>query len=346
LLLGALVVLGACVEPTHLERSWTALGHPASAEVWTTTERTAQTLLADFPPAMERVEATMSLGRPESELNRLNREAAETYYRVDDPDLFRAVALAVDYAKASDGVYDPTLGPVLRLYRRSDPGPPDASELASALDFVGWDAVVLERELFAVHFRRPGMRIDLDGLIEGYAVDVAARKFVRTGSLAGVLRLGHHVYVWGRPPGAEPWWIAVTDPRTDLARPLIRLRLDASRGIGVSGSGGASALVLDPRSGAPPSGDVAVAVAIADSVADAIPISRALLVGGASRAGVMLSERTRRVEAVLVVSGDEPYVVASASLEGRIELSDALAAEAPGGLRFLLPPADLDGRRG
>ena len=108
---------------------------------------------------------------------------------------------------------------------------------------------------------------------------------------------------------------------------------------------GASDLVLDPRSGKPASSDVVVAVAIADSAADAIAISRALLVGGLSRAGLMLSEKTRRVEAVLVVAGDgEPYVLASASLRDRVELSAALAAEAPGGLRFLLPPAELEGR--
>jgi thiamine biosynthesis lipoprotein len=345
LLAGSLPALVGCVEPAHLERSWTALGHPASAEVWTATEREARTLLDEFPLATERVEATMSLANPESELNRLNAEAADAYYRLADHDLFRAVALAVDYARASEGDYDPTLGPVLRLYERSRPALPDSDALAAARERVGWDAVVLERELFAVHFLRPGMQLDLDGMIEGYAIDVAARKFVRTGSLAGVLRLGHHVYAWGRPPDRDVWWIDVTDPRSAEPRPIVRIRIDGSRGIGVSGSGGASDLVLDPQSGAPASSDVMVAIALADSVADAVAVSRALLVGGSSRAGVMLSEKTRRVESVLVVRGNgNPHVVASASLQGRVELHDALAAEVAGHLRFLLPPSELKGR--
>jgi thiamine biosynthesis lipoprotein len=278
-------------------------------------------------------------------LNRLNREAGEGYYRVTDHDLFRAVSLGVDYARASDGTYDPTLGPVLQLFVHGHPEPPDAAALESALARVGWDSVVLERQLFAVHFRKAGMQLDLDGLIEGYAVDVAARRFVRTGSLAGVLRLGHHVYAWGAPPGVDPWWVDVTDPRSGTPRSLVQLRVDSSRGIGVSGSGGASDVVIDPRSGAPASSDVMVAVAIADSVADAIAVSRALLVGGSTRAGLLLSEKTRRVEAILVVAGaGGPQVLASASLQGRVALSDTLAAEAQGDLRFLLPPADLQGR--
>jgi hypothetical protein len=88
-----------------------------------------------------------------------------------------------------------------------------------------------------------------------------------------------------------------------------------------------------------------VAIALADSVADAIAVSRALLVGGSSRAGILLSEKTRRVESILLLRGDgEPYVVASASLQGSIELHDALAEEAAAGLRFLLPPSELKGR--
>ena len=96
-------------------------------------------------------------------------------------------------------------------------------------------------------------------------------------------------------------------------------------------------MVLDPRSGRPAASDVIVAVAIADSVADAIAVSRALLVGGSGRAGALLS-KTRRVEALLLVGSESrPYFIASASLRGRLEL----AGDAAGDLRFLLPPAKL-----
>jgi thiamine biosynthesis lipoprotein len=338
-------LLSGCVEPAHVEREWTALGQPASAEVWATTRRTAEALQDEFPAAMERVVDVMARERADSELNRLNREAQEGYYRVTDHDLFRAVALAVDYAKASEGIYDPTLAPVLDLYRRSAPVPPAAVEIEAALGRVAWDAVVLEREVFAVHFRKPAMQLTLDGMIEGYAIDVAARKFVRTGSLAGVLRLGPHVYAWGRPPGDEPFGVDVYDPRAEAGRPFARVRLDASRGIGLSCADSGSGLVLDPRDGRPASSDVLVAAAIADSVADAVTISRALLVGGSTRAGRLLGEKTRRVEAILLVRGEDgPQLVASASLQGRFEAAEELAAEAPSPPRFLLPPAGLKGR--
>ncbi len=340
-----LVALGACVEPGHVERQWTALGRPASAEVWATSARAARELADALPEGMDRVEATMSRQRPDSELNRINAEALHGYYRVADHDLFRAVALACDYAKASDGAYDPTLGPLLRLYEGAGSAPPDAARIAQALSLVGWEGVAIERGLFSLRFRRPGIELDLAGLIEGYALDVTARKFVRAGSLAGLLRLGHQAYAWGRPPHTPEWWVDLLDPRSADARRFARLRIDVSRGIGASGGGGPGAPVLDPRSGGPAASDVVAAIAIADSAADAIAVSRALLVSGSIRAGALLGERTHRVEAILLVDGaGEPQVIASASLRQRLELAEALAREAGGRLSFLLPPQRLVGR--
>jgi thiamine biosynthesis lipoprotein len=332
--------LAGCAEPASQEGQWTALGHPARAEVWASTERAARELVDAFPEAMERVEAIMSRARPDAELARLNGAAVAGYYRVADRDLFRAVALAVDYGRASDGCYDPTIGPVRDLREAAAPGEPDPAALAAALAAVGWERVVLERGMFAVRFRRPDMQLDLDGLVEGYALDVAARKFARVGSLAGLLRLGPHAYVRGRPPHEESWVVPIADPRRAGAPPLVRLRIGSGRGIGVSAAGGTRDPVLDPRTGRPAASDVQVAVAIADSAADAIAVSRALLVGGTSRAGVMLGERTRRVEALLFVDEHgRPRWLASASLRGRIE--PGVGSE--GGTtdpRFLLPPSE------
>ena len=106
-------------------------------------------------------------------------------------------------------------------------------------------------------------------------------------------------------------------------------------------SGASSLPVLDPHNGEPADSDVLVVAAIADSAADAAAISRAVLVGGSRRAGALLG-KTRRVEAVILVEGErERYVLASASLQGRLEPSDDLAAEAPGHVRYLLPPAEI-----
>ncbi len=181
------------------------------------------------------------------------------------------------------------------------------------------------------------MRIDLGGVSGGFALDAAARVLTRPGSRAAWLRLGGDHYVWNRPPGQEAWALPVHDPR-DPERLLLTIQV-ANRGVSVSGQvSGRAGLVLDPRSGRPVAGDVIAAVAIADSAADADALATALVASGYRRAADLL-ERMRQVEAVLLVRGESgTRLLASGTLQGRIEPSAELLAEVAGEVRYLLPP--------
>jgi len=320
---------GVACETVHLEREWESFGQPASAEVWAVSEQVANGLLDEFPLSMNTVELTMSADNPDSELARINATARDGYVLVEDHDLFRAIALSVDYARATDGAYDPTAGPLLRLREAGDSVAPEAH--AAALAAVGWRDVLLERGLFRVRFRKDGMQLDLDGLNQGYAIDVAARKFVRSGSRAGVIRLGQHRYAWGPLPGVEDWWIELQELSVMLthSRAIAMERRDARRP------------ALDPRTGQAADSDIEYVVVLADSTADAVAIARGLLVAGSVRAGTILGEKTRRVEAVIQLEGGRG-VLASATLAGRLRIpSDAAETTS---IRYILPPNELPGR--
>lgn len=340
LLLAAPLLAAACAEPAHVEREWTAFGATARAEVYATTAGAAEEIVDHVVAGVASVEGAMSTDVAASELNRLNARAASEAYHTDNRDLYRCIRLALDYAKASGGTYDPTLRPLTRLYEGRNA--PDAAAIEAALADVGWREVVTEREAVAVRFRREGTALDLRGIVSGYALDVAARNFALVGSRSGLLRLGDHAYAWRSPPGAEHTRVALADPR-DRAHSLGDLLL-YSRGVAVAGpsvppQGGVP--LLDPATGRPAASDVVVAVAVADSAADADAVATALLVGGAQRGGKLLSE-TRRVEAVLLVRGpDGSRLLASVSLQERFEPSPELLRETGGEVRYLLPPPAL-----
>jgi thiamine biosynthesis lipoprotein len=344
--------LAACWNPTCEEVSWGAKGGdvPASVRVCARTEGDASKALEEMRRQIETAEENMLSGPDAGALGELNRGAAEGYFTVEDRDLYRCVLLALDYAKASEGAFDPTVGPLLKLYRRVDAAvrPPRSDEIEGALAAVGWAKVAVADEARAVRFRRPAMFLDLGGVAKGFALDTAARAFARPGSLGGLLRFGNDFYAWGESPDGAGWNVALPDPR-DPERTLIRVRT-SNRGVAVSGhpapgTSGPSRrerVVLDPGTGLPAATDLIAAVAIADSAADADALSTALFVSGSMR-GAALLERMRRSEAVLVVRGDgqSPHLVASVSLRGRIELSPELSAETGGRVRYLLPPDKL-----
>jgi thiamine biosynthesis lipoprotein len=332
--------LTGCVEPVRVEREWPAMGATANAEVYATTERAALEILDGMQEGVEHVAGSMTLEVEGSELNRLNAEAQSGPYVLTDNDLFRCIRLALDYAKASGGSFDPTLRPLTRLYEK-DAEPSDPA-VAQALARVGWRDVVTEKEARAVRFRRAGMELDLGGIAHGYAIDVAKRNFALSGSRSGRIRIGHHAYAWRTPPGEEAWRERLSDPRNS-SRSLGEVLIE-SRGIAISGpaeSMAARSPVLDSRTGRPTSSNVILAVGVADSGADADAVSTALLAGGTRRAGQFLSE-TRRVEGILLVQEEgEPYLLVSASLRERFFPSAELESEVQGRIRYLLPPASL-----
>ncbi len=334
-ILCAVLLFGAlgCSGPHRAEREWEASGTAASVVTYTTTKSGSGELIDEIALTITTVQTSMGLENTDSELFRLNRAAATELYEIPDRSLYHGIDTALDYAQASGGAYDPTVGPLRRLYAETG-GTPPQERLETTRAQVGWSKVILAAETTAVRFREPGVEIDLQDIIQGYSLDLASRRFARPGTRAGLLRLGNAVYAWQHPPDTGSWSVPIVDPR-DPELPFVSFRI-ANRAVGtVAGP------LLDPRTGRPAETDVIAAVAIADAAADAQAISRALLVGGSQEAGAFLS-KLRRVEAVLLVRGrDGDELLVSASLRGKLTVSGELRRSTGGRLRELLPPSSL-----
>ncbi len=335
--LGALMALGACSEPVHRSEPLRAMGREGFIELYMGSEASLQEALTDAREAIDTVAAKLDARSPDSELARLNRLARDGYYTIEDIDLYRAVQLALDYAQASRGAFDPTVGRLGRLYENGDP---DEAAVALAVEDVGWEWVVLAREAHAVHFRQPGIELDLGGLSKGYALQIAARVLAKSGSYAGLFVLGGNAYAWSAPPDAEYWSVPLQDPRHP-GQTLLTLRI-ANRGVAISGQRRAGAETLfDPATGRPVDGDIVLAIGTAHTAGDADAFATALAASSYQGATDLLG-RMRKVEAALLVrDGEELYLLASASLRGRLELGPEFDIEIDSDVRYLLPPAEF-----
>jgi thiamine biosynthesis lipoprotein len=344
----ALVLVCSCGGPARGARDWsTAGGIPAAAVVHARGERDVEALLSDLRTSIDRSIQDLD-PRAAGELARLNRDAAEGFRQGVPIDLYACVNLALGYAGVSRGAYDPTVGALRRLYetRWGTPNPPRPTEVELALGRGGWEKLTLEPEAFGVRFRAPGLELDLGPVGWGCALDWAARRFARPGSLAGWMQVDGVHRAWRHPPDEPAWSIPLEDPRAP-GRELLSIRV-VDRGVAVCGqvdpehvAGGAPAdrpPLLDPRTGHPTATDLLAVVTTADSAGDAAGLCQAVYVAGSLEGPAILAEM-RRVEAVLLVRADAaaPYAVASAALGGRIELSAELVREIAGDVRYLLP---------
>src|SRR5947209_527212 len=129
----------------------------------------------------EKLDRTFSRFRPESELSRVNAATAE--FVAASPMFVRVLALALDAARRTDGLVDPTLGAAIEAagYDRDfaeltdDERPPRTAFPGS------WRHVRVAGPLV---FRYPGTKLDLNCVVKGLAVDAALQQLGGDGFVA------------------------------------------------------------------------------------------------------------------------------------------------------------------
>jgi thiamine biosynthesis lipoprotein len=245
------------------------------------------------------VDAAFSNWREHSEIARLNRHASTAPFAVSES--FAAVlqqALAV--ARASEGAFDPTVKPLLDVYRRAkehaDAGL-DETALQAARQRVGhW--LVSVRDLgdgtWAVVKVAPGVQLDLDGIVAGAAADAIAARLDRLGVGSFYLQITGEVLCRGVKPDGEPWRIGVVDPSSDAAGGETPVRTLALRDRALCSSGDyRNAVVVDgavvhhvfdPRTGHNPGHRIVSASVLATNCAIADALATALMVLGDEQA--------------------------------------------------------------
>jgi thiamine biosynthesis lipoprotein len=230
------------------------------------------------------LDTIMSDYRRDSELMRLCDRAGGAPVRVS-PDLFRVLHRSQAVAHASDGAFDVTAGPLIRLWRKSRKAGvlPDPVELDAARKRVGWRKLRLDERARTVQLTVPGMQLDLGGIGKGYAADAAQRQLKDHGITRALVELGGDIVVTGAPPDTQGWAIRV--PNDEAATEPGGIRRFTDCAISTSGDTEQSTLidgrryshVVDPRTGVALTNRVQVTITAADGFTTD-PLSTALTV--------------------------------------------------------------------
>ena len=240
-----------------------------------------------------RLEAQLSLYRPNSEIAHLNARAAQSAVRVT-PSLFALLQHAKRLSEESAGAFDITVAPLVRCwgFMRGSGRMAANHEIAEARAKVGMDLVRLNAEDSTVQFARAGVMLDLGAIGKGYAVDRAAEVLREAGVTSAIVHGGTStVYALGHPPDAESWKIAVEKPKSFAnstssllaAVPLKdeAMSVSAVWGKSFEADGRTFGHVLDPRTGWPVAGALLAAVVL-PSATETDALSTALLTVGSA----------------------------------------------------------------
>lgn len=210
----ALVMALACVigeaRAARFEFSQTHMGTLFRIVLYAPDAETARSASSAAFRRIAELDDIMSDYKPTSELIELCARAGGPPVAVSE-DLFRVLAAAQDLAERSDGAFDVTVGPVVRLWRRARRRHelPDSERLAKARGLVGYQNLRLDPTARTAQLTQEGMQLDLGGIGKGYAADAALAVLKRHGIQSALVAAGGDIAVSSAPPGQPGWRIAI-----------------------------------------------------------------------------------------------------------------------------------------
>ena len=252
--------------------------------------------LDEFAPAVKMrcagLETALSVFNPDSDISRLAQNAGGKPVAVS-LETAELLSLAGRYGRISRGAFDPTVGPLVKLWGFSGgevPAElPDASSIATALAQVGYANIIVDATSAGepkARLARPGAAIDLGGIAKGYAVDECHAELLANGAERAMVDLGGNIRCIGAASPERSWRIGVRNP---FRRDEIIGSLDLLSGMAVATSGNYERFVtidgerfshlVDPRTGYPAKGMAGVTV-LAPTAVEADAMSTALFVLG------------------------------------------------------------------
>jgi thiamine biosynthesis lipoprotein len=216
-------------EPPALRRftfSEPHMGTTFRIVLYASDEATAKTAAKDAFARIAELNKIMSDYDPDSELMRLCKKGVGKPVPVS-VDLFKVLEEAEKIARLSDGAFDVSIGPVVRLWRRARKTGemPGADEIRRALAKVDYRKIRLNPEGRTVELLLMGMLLDLGGIAKGYAADAALAVLRRHGITRALVAAGGDITVGDAPPDAPGWRVGIAPLRKPGGPPTHELLL-------------------------------------------------------------------------------------------------------------------------
>ena len=314
-LVGGAAHAGQSATESHAFRY--VMGTSVQVQAFGADEATRRAAIDEAFAAFAEVDRLMSNYRDDSELALINRSAARDAVSVSEP-MFSVLDAARRVSSASNGAFDITVGPLVRLWGFHDKTPhlPTAAELAKVRPLVDYRHLVLDAEHHTVRFVHPGVELDLGGIAKGFAVEIAADILRRKG-LSGFIDAGGNQYLLGTPPGKRTWTVGIKNP--DMPDRVIGVVETSEISVSTSAdyanflvaNGRKYGHILDPHTLEPSSAALSVTILSRDgTLADAM--SKAAFILG-PKAGLALVNQFPAMSAIILYRKADGTVGAAVS---------------------------------
>lgn len=168
----------------------------------------------DIQQMLERMDMELSRTKEGGETYAVNQAAGKEAVVVSDETL-DVIKQSIQYAKEMDGLFDPTIGPLIDLWNIGSGGdkvPPQA-EIDKAKSLTNYKDVEIDEAAKTVKLMKENMVLDLGGIGKGYAADRIADYLKEQGLNSAMINLGgSSIIALGKKPNGTEWNIGLQDP--------------------------------------------------------------------------------------------------------------------------------------
>jgi thiamine biosynthesis lipoprotein len=262
---------------------------------------------------LREIENLMSANLDDSDLGRINDAAGIEAVEVH-PDTIKVIKRAVYFAELSGGAFDPTVGPLVKLWGIGTGAEriPGEEEIEAVLPLINWRDISIDEDARTVFLTRQGMRLDLGAIAKGYAADEAAEIIKAANITRALVDLGGNILVLGArrdgSPRRRPWRVGIQNPAEGRGAYLgiaeVRNKTLVTSGVYErffedEEHGKKYHHILSTRDGYPVDNGLLSVTIIGDSSIDADALSTSLFALG-FEAGLALAESLANTEAIFV----------------------------------------------
>lgn len=283
------IFMAGCSRPLSFKETRVMMDTFVEISCYSSDRETVQQAMQDAFEEIERIEKVFSKFDEKSEVSMVNRLAGFGEVNITR-EMFEVISRSIYYSKITEGSFDITVAPIIDMWNlaRKKGTMPDDEAIIEALRHTGYKNIAIDENNLTVRFLDNGMKIDLGGIVKGYAVDRAKDIILSHGIESGLINIGGNMFAVGAPPGKQSWKIGIQHPR-DKKNIIYKIDLK-DRAVSTSGDyerfftlgGMRFSHIINPMDGRPAEGVVSVTVT-ADSAEEADALSTAVFVMGVEK---------------------------------------------------------------
>ncbi len=181
------------------------------------------------------IDKCLSLYRADSEISAFNRGRE---HRFRSPYFYPVLKKADEVFRNTEGAFDPTVLPLVEAYGFGPKriGQPNVANLDSLLRLVGFQYVTFDST--SIKKTNPNVRIDLNGIAQGYSVDVIAELLESKGIQHYMVEIGGELRTNGQKSDGQFWTVGITNPlRPEQMHTTLKLTSRATPGRAMTTAG-------------------------------------------------------------------------------------------------------------